>query len=240
MNSSIAVSDVNPAKRRGLTRFGRVDNDRAFRAAVRHSRQIRVLRLAIPVAVALAVVGAGVTVFVLEPLRALSKLPVDIGSLVVSGTKIMMQSPRLSGFTRDNRRYDLTAQTAGQDLTKPDLVELNGIQAIMEMQDQEVYETTAKSGLYDTKTEQLTLSTNIVVTSSSGYQALLSEALVDIKGGKITSEKPVEVKTDAWIVNANRMEIADSGNFMRFERGVIVTLLPENRAPVASAEARRR
>jgi lipopolysaccharide export system protein LptC len=240
MNSLTATSDVNPARRRSLTRFGRADSEHVFRAAVRHSRHVRIMRLGIPAAVVLVVVGGIMATLVQGPLRALAKLPVDVGSLVVSGTKIMMQQPRLSGFTRDNRRYDLTAQAAGQDLTKPDLVELHGIQAIMEMQDQAVYETTAKTGLYDTKSELLTLNTNIVVTSSSGYQALLSEAFVDIKAGKIVSEKPVEVKTDAWIVNANRMEIVDSGNLMRFERGVDVVLLPETRAPVASAEVRRR
>ena len=111
----------------------------------------------------------------LGPLRALSNLPsVDIGSLVMSGTKLMMQQPRIAGFTRDNRRYDVTAEAAGQDLTKPDFVELHGIQATMEMKDKAVFETTAaKTGLYNTKTEQLSLSQNIVVTSSSGYQALL-------------------------------------------------------------------
>jgi len=48
----------------------------------------------------------------------------DIGSVVVSGSKIMMQQPRLAGFTKDNRRYDLTAQAAGQDLDG--LVHLRG------------------------------------------------------------------------------------------------------------------
>ena len=74
-----------------------------------------------------------------NPIRALSKMPIDIGSMVVSGTKIMMQQPRLAGFTRDNRRYDLTAQVAGQDVTKPDMVELQAIHATMELQDDAVF-----------------------------------------------------------------------------------------------------
>ena len=59
--------------------------------------------------------------------------------------------------------------------------------------------------------------------SAYGYQAFLNEAVVDIPGSKITSEKPVEVKTATWTINANRMEVADSGDLMRFERGVFVT-----------------
>jgi lipopolysaccharide export system protein LptC len=158
----------------------------------------------------------------------------------VSGTKIMMQQPRVAGFTKDNRRYDLTAQAAGQDLTKPDFLELQGIHATMETQDSGQFDTTARAGLYNTKTEQLTLSDHIVVTSGSGYRALLSEAVIDVKAGHIVSEKPVEVSTATMTINANRLEVLENGDLMRFERGVVAVMVPENAAPVSSAEARRR
>jgi len=235
-----AVSDVDQRRPRVFAEVGRADGERVFRAAVRHSRHVRVLRVAVPAAVVVAVLGGIAFALLLQPLRMLSKLPVDLGSLVVSGSKIMMQQPRLAGFTRDNRRYDLTAQAAGQDVTKPDLVELHGIHATMEMQDKAVFQTTAKMGLYNSKTEQLTLNTDIVVTSSSGYEALLSEAVVDVRAGKIVSEKPVEVKTSAWTINANRMEVAESGDLMRFERGVTVILLPDSTAPATTAGVRKR
>ncbi len=228
MNSLTAASDVDQRGSRVLARFGRADGERAFRAAVRHSRHVRILRVAVPGAVAVAVIAGVAVTVLLQPLRALSGMPVDLGSLVVSGTKIMMQQPRLAGLTRDNRHYNMVAQAAAQDLTKPDMVELHGVHATMEMKDKAIFETTAKGGLYNTKTEQLTLSQNIVVTSSSGYQAFLSEAVVDVRGGKIVSEKPVEVKTATWTINANRMEVAESGDLTRFERGVSVTLVMDS------------
>jgi lipopolysaccharide export system protein LptC len=221
-----AVSDIDPHAARVFTRAGRDNGARALRAAVRHSGHVRILRIAVPATVALALIGA-VAIPAVKPIRALSKIPVDLGSLVVSGTKIMMQQPRIAGFTRDNRRYDLTAQAAGQDLTKPDMVELQGIHATMEMQQDAVFELTAQNGLYNSKTELLVLSNNIVVTSTNGNEALLSEAELDIRAGKIVSEKPVVVKTPTLNINANRMEVADGGDFMRFEQGVTVLLLPE-------------
>ena len=242
MDSLTAASDVKQRGQRPLPRFGR-DGDRAFRAAVRHSRYVRILRVAVPVSVAVAVAGGVVFTAVVKPLSMLSGVPVDIGSLVVSGTKILMQQPRLAGFTRDNRRYDMVAQAAAQDLTKPDVVELHGIQATMEMKDKVVFETTAKTGFYNSKTEQLTLSQDIVVTSSSGYQAFLSEAVVDVRASKVVSDKPVQVKTATWTINANRMEVNDAGDLMRFDRGVYVSLLldgpvPIAHAPVAQAQVR--
>jgi lipopolysaccharide export system protein LptC len=224
MNSISAPSDLREQGARVVTRFGRGDVERAFRAAVRHSRHVRFLRVAVPAVVAISLLGGIGVTLLLKPLRALSGASVDVGSLVVSGSKLMMQQPKLAGFTRDNRRYDMVAQAAAQDLTKPDMVELHGIRATMEMRDGVVFETVAKGGLYNTKIEQLTLSKNIVVTSTSGYQAFLDEAVLDVRAGKIVSEKPVEVKTASWTINANRMEVAESGDLMRFERGVSVVL----------------
>ena len=149
----------------------------------------------------------------------------------------MMQQPRIAGFTRDNRRYDLTAQAAGQDVTKPDLVELQGIHATMEMQDNAVFDTTAQNGIYNSKSEQLTLTNHIVVTSTNGYEALLSEALLDVRGNKIISEKPIYVKTSTATVNANRLEVIDGGDVIRFERGVNVELAA-SAAPRLEARSR--
>ena len=234
-----AVSDVSQQAPRMFAAAGRANGERVFRAAVRHSRYIRILRIAIPAAVIVAVVGAVTAAALLKPLRALTAMPVDVGSLVMSGTKIMMQQPRLAGFTRDNRRYNMTAQAAGQDLTKPDMVELHGINATMEMKDSVVFETTAKTGLYNSKAEQLTLNENIVVTSSSGYQAFLSEAVVDVRAGRVVSDKPVEVRTSGWTINSNRLEIAESGDLMRFDRGVTVVLAPDKPAPTVTSGVRK-
>jgi lipopolysaccharide export system protein LptC len=223
-----AFSDIEPQVARVFTHVRRGDGDRAFRVAARHSRRVRMLRIAIPVLAILTAVGTIALPALFNPIRALSKLPVDLGSVVVSGSKIMMQQPRIAGFTHDNHRYDLTAQAAGQDLTKPDMVELQSIHATMEMQDDGVVEVTARAGLYNNKTELLTLTTDIVVTSTNGLEALLSEAVLDTRAGKIVSEKPVVVKTSTLNVNANRMEVSDGGDVMRFERGVVVLLLGES------------
>jgi len=219
---------------------GRRNDVRIFRAARRHSRGVRALRIAIPLCIVLLGAAAIGVVSWIKPLRALAKAPVDVSSIVVSGTKITMQAPRIAGFTTDKRQYEMTAQVAAQDITKTDVVELQGIRALMEMQDKTTFETTANNGVYNTKTEQLTLEQNVLVKTSSGYQARLAKAQIDIRGGKITSEQPVEVKTADWLINANRMEVADSGNIIRFEQGVDVTLQAGAELPRLDANANSR
>src|SRR4029077_16309821 len=150
----------------------------------------------------------------------LDMLPSIYDNLVVSGTKVTMEQPRLSGFTSDARAYELIADTAAQDMTKPDMVELHNIRAKVEIQDKTTIEMTAVTGLYDAKGETLQLDRDIVLNSSTGYQGRLSEALVDIRKGNVVSEHPVEVRLLQGTLNANRLDIIDSGEVIRFHGGV--------------------
>lgn len=204
--------------------MSRGDSARAFRAARRHSRIVRIMRVAIPVAVLAGLAGISLVTY-LNPLRMLDKLPIDISDLVVSGTKVTMEQPRLSGFTRDARAYELTADAAAQDLTKPDIVELRNIHAKLEMQDKTTMQMTAVAGIYDTKAETLRLERNIVLSSSNGYKGRLSVALVDIRKGNVVSDQPVELELLQGTLNANRLEIVDSGDLVRFHGGVNMVMM---------------
>jgi lipopolysaccharide export system protein LptC len=72
------------------------------------------------------------------------------GNLGIQGSKITMQLPKIAGFTRDSRAYELTAENAVQDIAAPDVVELQNLRAKMEMQDKDVVNLTAKAGTYNT------------------------------------------------------------------------------------------
>jgi lipopolysaccharide export system protein LptC len=189
---------------------------------MRHSHLVRLLRVVIPLglSVGAAVFLAGMW---LQPLDILKKLPKDM-AMVVSGTKITMQQPRLAGYTQDGRPYDLSAQAASQDLTKPDQLELRKLRAKMEMQDKATVELTAETGFYDTKAEILTLRQDVVLVSSTGYQGYLSEAVIDIRAGKVVSEKPVHIKLLDGTLDGSRMEVTESGDLVRFDGGVVLHL----------------
>src|SRR2546430_17295947 len=96
-----------------------------FAVAARHSRMVRVLRIAVPAIVILAMAGL-VAVSVFNPFRMLlPKLPVDIGNLVVSGTKITMESAHMAGFSTDPRPFELWGKAPPPGPTRPDPVELS-------------------------------------------------------------------------------------------------------------------
>jgi lipopolysaccharide export system protein LptC len=220
----VITARPDPQTARAYWTMNRGDSARAFRAARRHSRVVRIMRVAIPIVVvaALAVVTL-ITYY--NPLRMLKKLPIDISDLVVSGSKVTMEQPRLSGFTNDARAYELSADAAAQDLTKPDLVELRNMHAKVEMQDKTTIEMSAATGLYDSKTETLKLERNILLSSSNGYKGRLSKAMVDIKKGNVVSDEPVEIELLQGTLNAKRLEIVDSGELVRFHGGVTMVLM---------------
>jgi lipopolysaccharide export system protein LptC len=201
----------------------RRDRARAFRAAMRHSRVVRTLRVVIPTCAVFLAVGVGLLAW-FDPLRLFGVLPVRLSDLVISGTKIKMEQPRLSGYTRDSRPYDLTAQFAQQDLTAPDVIELSGLRAKLRMQDTSTVEMSAATGLFNTKSEVLNLNRDIVVRSSAGFQGNLTQAVVDTRQGNLVSDKPVTIKTDTATISSNGLEIEKSGDLVRFKGGVAVTL----------------
>jgi lipopolysaccharide export system protein LptC len=231
--SRVITARTDPETTRAYWTTSRGDAEHAFHAARRHSRLVRILRIAVPASVAMGLIIITLITY-LNPLRMLAKLPINIDNLVVSGTKVTMEQPRLSGFTRDARAYELTADTAAQDMTKPDIVELRNIRAKMEMQDKSSMEMTAVTGIYDAKGEILKLDRDILLNSSTGYQGHLSEALVDIRKGNVVSEHPVEVKLLQGTLNANRLDIFDSGDVIRFHGGVVMDMMLNQPPPPKS------
>src|SRR6202140_2031233 len=110
--------------------------DKRFAIAARHSRRVRILRVAVP-AVVLLSMATIVLVSVFNPFRMLlPKLPLDMGNLVVSGTKITMEAPHLAGYTPDQRPYEGWAKTATQDITDPDRGNLRTLREKVLMEDQ--------------------------------------------------------------------------------------------------------
>ena len=233
--SRVITARNDPEATRAYWTMSRGDADRAFHAARRHSRAVRILRIAVPAGVAVGIIIITLITY-LNPLRMLAKLPINLDNLVVSGTKVTMEGPRLTGFTHDARAYELTADTAAQDMTKPDIVELRNIRAKVEMQDKSSMQLTARSGIYDSKGETLRLEQNILLNSSTGYQGRLSEAMIDIRKGNVVSEHPVEVKLLQGTLNANRLDIVDSGDLVRFHGGVVMDMMM-NQPPQAKSDA---
>ena len=194
-----------------------------FARAARHSRMVRVLRVAVPAAVILAMASIVVVSSVFNPFH-IPKLPVDMGNLVVSGTKVTMESPHLAGFSTDQRPYEMWAKAAIQDLTDPDHVELKTLRAKVLMEDKSTVTMDARTGYYDSKQQMLDLRKDIFLQTSTGYEARMSQAYVDINKGTVTSDEHVDVKLLNGTLTADKLRIFNGGEVVRFEGNVVMNL----------------
>ena len=98
-----------------------MDRRKAFHAAGRHSNRVRVLKRMI-VIVCLCAAAALALIAFFNPFAHLPK-GLEIGAASLSGSRITIEHPRLSGYRDDGRPYDLRAASGAQDIGKPNIID---------------------------------------------------------------------------------------------------------------------
>lgn len=190
------------------------------------------MRTALPAGIGFVVVAYALLSW-LNPFGALPGTA-SIANMVISGTRVTMDLPKLAGYTRDGRQYELVATAATQDLKKPTLIELKDIRAKVEMRNGNTVNVKAASGLYDTKAETVAMREDVFVSTTTGTQVRLKEALMDVRKGHVLSQQPVEVLLSNGRVDAQALEVSESGAVLNFTGGVSVEM--NSAIPLAANE----
>ena len=102
------------------------------------------------------------------------------------------------------------------------------------MEDRSSVTLDARTGFFDNKQQMLELQKDILLQSSTGYEAKLSQALVDINKGTVTSNEHVDVKLLNGTLVADGLKILNSGEVVRFEGNVVMNLTMDQ--PDAAAQ----
>lgn len=214
---------------------------RAYDAARRHSARVRLLKRAIPIG-AVCAVGLVGAAMVYNPFGRVPGLA--MGPISLSGTKIAMENPRLTGYRKDSRPYEVTAKTAFQDVRTPGIIELSDLHAKLRL---DAAGTTAElvsnGGVFDTGKDHLELSRDIRITTSRGEEVLLRSASIDMKAGTAVSRDPVKITSRSGRIEAEGVTIADNGSTISFTgrvRTQFERVLPGDAPPsrVSQAEPR--
>lgn len=187
----------------------------AFGAARRHTRLVHLLRRVIPV-VAVALVLALVVIPFLSPLGG--KLAnVSVSSVGITGGKVRMETPKLSGYRKDNRPYQVTAENAFQEIRNPTQVELQTLTARIQMEREGWVTVNARTGLFDTQKEKLRLVDDVKIRTENGHDMQMKTADVDFKSGTVVSKEPVKVSLGETTVDANTLDVKNNGELITFE-----------------------
>jgi lipopolysaccharide export system protein LptC len=193
----------------------------AFQSARRHSAVVHLLRRLIPVGAVVAVLGLVVAPF-LNPLRAVGN--VSLGGISLSGGKVVMEAPKLAGYRKDNSPYEVTADSALQDVRNPTQIELVKMTARVLMKDEGWITINAQSGHFDQQKEKLKLVDDVKIRTESGYDVRMKTADVDFKGGTVNSREPVKVNLGTTTVDADTLDVKDNGALISFQGRVKVLI----------------
>ncbi len=189
-----------------------------FKAAHRHTARVRWLRR-VAIAGSLLAITLIATAALLNPLR---RLPgeLSIGRVGVEGTKVTVESPKITGAQKDGSPFEIKAHSGIQDITTPDIIELLGIDSKIGAADASMTSVNAARGVYDSLHDKMTLEGDIRIKSSTGYDVRLKTARIDFKTGGLVSEEPVKVLLDGGTITAQQIIVSDNGHKVSFDGDV--------------------
>ena len=186
----------------------------SFRAASRHSSRVVLLRRFI---LASAVMGSAA--FILgtwfNPF-AKPQAEVSVKGTNLDGTRVTMEQPRLAGYRKDGRPYEVNAQSGVQDVRQPNMLELNNLDAKIGMIDQTTVRVLSPAGIYDSFREFMDFR-NAVRIRSSNHDIDMKSATMDFKSGTMVTDESVKVQITEGEIEADRMDMRDNGQRLVFE-----------------------
>ncbi len=214
------LNGLSPAGGSGSAQQVRLEG---FRRARRHSRAVRLLRLALPL-MCVAIVGF-YGFAVLHQAGLVEGLP-KVNMPRITPADLTMHNPHYEGETDSGGTYRVSAKTARQELGKSTIISLTSIDGDMLEANKTRTVLTATSGTFDTKTNVLVLQEQIDIVSDDGMKAKLKSATVRTKEGLITSEEPVAVAFPAGTVSSKKLRILQKEREVTFNQSVVANLKP--------------
>jgi lipopolysaccharide export system protein LptC len=232
--AAAARGDIMPNE--GSGKFGEGVNPanparaRAFRAAARHSARIRWLRRAIVVG---AVAGTvGLVWYSYFRASAVGDINFSLENFGISGDKITMQRPRLTGVRRDGKPYDVTAVSGVQNPKDPTRTALTKLDAKLRMADDSDTRITGDTGTYDSSSQVLDLSGDVQIKASNFLLSMRS-ATMNFKTNVFGSNEPVRLDFNNGWIEAESLSSTENGGEISFRGNVRSQFVqpPEAAAP---------
>lgn len=178
----------------------------AFPAALRHTARVTQLRRWI-------MWGAGGVVALVclgLLIGSLRFLPVDLNlaRVALQGSRIVIETPKLVGYRKDGRPYEVRAKVGVQDIAKPDVFELEGLEVRIENAQDNSIVMTAEKGVYNTRADHAELTGGVNIRDDRNFDMRLAAAEMDFKASVMTSNKPVTLKIGGGEVKADAVEFS--------------------------------
>jgi LPS export ABC transporter protein LptC/lipopolysaccharide transport protein LptA len=220
------MTDLEPRQRRqphvGAT-SNAIERSKHFRAANRHTRIVKGMRWALPVAALLIAAGY------MAAIGWQAGWHKDVAKVVlpkILPADLTMNNPNYEGYGDDGSKYKFAAKTAKPDLKNTDIIHLNDITGELFDPKKVKTDVTAARGVFNSKTGILELSDSINIDSANGLKARLTQATLNSKSALIVSKQPVKVAFPAGTIQSKEMTIRQKKKIINFIHDVRANLKP--------------
>ncbi len=195
---------------------------RAFLAAQRHGRLVRLFRIVLPLAAGGAVLAFAVYVAAKWHLES-SKIKVS--GIEITADDLSMKDPTFSDATSDGR-YEVRAKRAVFAFSRQNApIKLIDISGDLVQTGGATTKLKAKNGLYEKAKGELELFDGIEIDGTNGLIARLSRATIYIKESKVVSQHPVSAMTPTGSVEAKALTMHTKTRLAQFRGKVSVRLV---------------
>ncbi len=200
----------------------------AFPDALRHSARVTRLRrfMLWGAGGTIAFVGLGLL------LSSLRFLPVDLNlsRIALNGTRIVIETPKLVGYRKDGRPYEVRARVGVQDIATPEVFDLEGLDVRVETQGANAVNLSALTANYSTKEDRAQMRGGVKITDGKSFDMQMAAAVMDFKASVMTSDTPVTLKIDGGEVLADHVKFSQNERRATFTGNVRSTLYGEDGA----------
>lgn len=194
----------------------------AFDRAQKHSRMVVIMRRLFPV---LAVVCVGMYFFSGKFTFQFKDMKASVERIELSKDELKMINPRLEGHDEKSGSYLVIADSATQKSGSPDIIELDQVDGKLVHPKNGTITLKSNYGKFDTKSEILWLSGDILIVGTNGMRARLEDAKIIFKEQLISSDNPVFVEMNGSTIRAHRLFIEGTKKIMTFSDRVNVRLI---------------
>ncbi len=226
------------APRHARDRLGAIGAPRAsaIPEARRHTARVAKLRKVI-VWASSAIVGLVLLALAAEALR---HIPIDLrfAHIGMKGTTVTIEQPKLVGYSKDGRPYELRAKLGVQDITKPDIFDLEEMEVNFGESGDAATVLAAQKSRYNSTADRADLSGGVRIIKKNNYDLALDSAVMDFKENVMTSDQPAKLTLPDGEVTSKRVKFSQNERRATFIGNVHSVLHGDPNAPDEPEEAK--
>jgi lipopolysaccharide export system protein LptC len=227
------LSDARSISRDRLASLG-ASRQSAFPTALRHTQRVARLRKGIVWGVGGIVAVCGVII----AFQSLRFLPIDLrfAHIAMKGSRIVLETPKLVGYRKDGRPYELEAALGVQDMATPDRFELEGVKAKLDAGPDRLVQLTATAGVYDSKIDRADLTRGVRIFDEKSYDLRMPSATMDFRASRLSSKERSTLTLNCCEAEGDSIELAQTEQRVTFVGGVRSVFRGEKEEAGAQAE----